>query len=453
MFPTSPAMRLPLILLALIMLPSLAHAQAPTVSLPYVTHGTVPLMIDIYRPAQGTGPFPVVLWLHDGGWLTGDRTLPAMVLPLLDRGIAIASIDYRLTSEAGRYGAAPVTFPAQIRDVKGAIRWLRGHADGFNLDGRRIGVWGSSAGGHLAALAGTSHGVGDLEDAAAGSTDVSSRVQAVVDYYGPTDLLQIGPDQTTPPGAAFDHDAPTGPASLLIGYSRAGEGMGTLRRNAAVVFPPFPPFLALAQAANPITHVDALDAPTLIVHGTADNQVALRQSQRLHDALAAAGVPVELMTVAGGSHGGFPAAINTRAIDFLVAQLAGPTIAVGNPTALTGAFYEPSSSGQGFEFQWLEGDTLLLFFYGHRNPTTNLFLVGTRSGRPRYGETMTIALTETKNARFGGFDPATVTRQPWGTLQLTFTSCNTASAILDGTDGRQVLTLERLSGAPGVRCD
>jgi acetyl esterase/lipase len=427
-------------------------AQTPSHTFPYVTHGGVPLQLDLYLPAAA-GPFPVVLWLHDGGWLTGTRQLPAMVLPLLERGVAIASIDYRLTSEGGRYGSETVTFPAQILDVKGAIRWLRGHAEGFSLDPTRIGVWGSSSGGHLAALAGTSGGVSALEDGAAGSTHVSSRVQAVVDYYGPTDLLQLGPDQTTPPGAAFSHDAPGGPASLLIGFSRAGEGLGVLRANAARAVPPFPPFVALARAANPITHVDALDPPTLIVHGDADTQVALRQSRRLHDALAGAGVPVELVVVPGGGHGGFPAAVQQQAIDFLVARLAASTVAIGEPGGLAGTWYDPATSGQGFQLQWLEGDRLLAVFYGHRDAQSNLFLLGLRTGRPRYGEALEFDLIATRNGAFGGFDPAQVTNPAWGRASLRFTDCDHGTATLDGLDGHQTLQLQRLTGGPRPRCD
>lgn len=449
-------MQLRVIALAFILfavcLPAAAQTT-PTQSLPYVTLGGRTLIIDIYHPPATTPPYPVVLWLHDGGWLTGDRALPAFVRPLLARGVAIASIDYRLTSEGGRYGSEPVTFPAQIQDVKGAVRWLRGHAEGFALDPRRIGAWGSSAGGHLAALAGTSAGVDALESSAHGSTQVSSRVQAVVDYYGPTDLLQLGPDVTSPPGAAFDHDAPGGPASLLIGYSRPGEGMGVLRANAARVVPPYPAFLALAVAANPITHVDALDPPTLIVHGDADTQVAIRQSHRLRDALAAAGVPVEMITVPGGNHGNFPNDVNTRAVDFLVERLTASQIGIGEPAGLAGTWYEPGTSGQGLQLQWLEGDTLLFVFFGHRDVDANLFLIGTKTGRPRYGEDLGFALTETSNARFGNFDPAAVRRQLWGNATLRFTTCDRATVTLTGVDGTQTLALERLTGGPRPRCD
>jgi acetyl esterase/lipase len=437
---------------ALLLAPRPLPAQTPTHTFPYVTHGGTPLLIDLYLP-PGAGPFPVVQPEHDGGWLTGTRQLPDMVLPLLGRGVAIASIDYRLTSEGGRYGGESVTFPAQILDVKGAIRWLRGHAEGFALDPTRIGVWGSSSGGHLAALAGTSGGVAALEDGAAGSTHVSSRVEAVVDYYGPTDLLQLGPDQTTPPGAAFSHDAPGGPGSLLIGFSRAGEGLGVLRANAARAVPPFPPFVALARAANPISHVDALDPPTLIVHGDADTQVALQQSRRLRDALAAAGVPVELVVVPGGGHGNFPAAVQQQAIDFLVTRLSAPSIAIGQPAGLAGTWYDPRTAGQGFQLQWLEGDRLLAVFYGHRDAQSNLFLLGLRDGRPNYGEDLVFDLIATRNGAFGNFDPAQVTNPAWGRATLRFSDCDHGTATLDGLDGRQTLALLRLTGGPRPRCD
>jgi acetyl esterase/lipase len=184
---------------------------------------------------------------------------------------------------------ASVTFPAQIHDVKGAIRALRVRVAEFNLDPARLGVWGSSAGGHLAALAGTSGGIAALEGTVGGNLQHSSRVQAVVDYYGPTELLQLTPDVTTPPGSIVDHDGPGAPGSLLIGYSLAGQGIAILRSNASNPRTPFPTYLALAREASPLCFIDGRDPPMLIVHGTADNQVAIRQSERLRDALALAG--------------------------------------------------------------------------------------------------------------------------------------------------------------------
>ncbi len=127
--------------------------------------------------------------------------------------IAVASVDYRLTSQAGLYGAFPVTFPAQIEDVKGAIRFLRANAGTYGLDPTRFGAWGSSAGGHLAALVGTSGGVAALEGTTGGNLAFSSSVQAVCGWFGPIDVLQMNPDVTTPPGSGIDHDATTSPES------------------------------------------------------------------------------------------------------------------------------------------------------------------------------------------------------------------------------------------------
>lgn len=428
-------------------------AQAPTdPNEAFAQVGGRALRMDIYR-ANGAGPRPVVVWMHDGGWLTGDRTLPPFVAPLLDRGVSIASIDYRLTTEAGQYGAEGVTFPAQVNDVKAAIRFLRAHGADFNLDTTRIGAWGSSAGGHLAALAGTSAGVAPLE----GSLDhleYSSRVQAVVDYYGPTDLLQLIPDVTTPPGNIVAHDAADGPGSLLIGFSATGQGLGVLRANATNPNRPFPIFRELAEQANPITWVDAGDPPFLIAHGTADNQVAIRQSERLRDALAGAGVPVELVRVPGAGHGGFPDSVHAQARDFLVAQLTASTIPITNPLALTGLWYETTTSGQGIEVQWLAGDLMVVFFYGHRDNGANLFLIGTRVGRPSYGDVLRMDLTTATNGRWNDFDAAAIQRATWGTLELRFLDCDRATATLVGTDGTKTMTLVPLArAATAQRCD
>jgi acetyl esterase/lipase len=452
-------MRLPSSLVVLVLGALAFHADparaqpAPTATLAYATLGGRALELDLYVPSGGEAPYPVVVWLHDGGWLTGTRALPAFVEPLLDRGVAIASIDYRLTTEAGLYGSVGVTFPAQLHDVKGAVRYLRANAASRDLDPRRIGAWGSSAGGHLAALAGTSGGIAALEGEVGGHLAVSSRVQAVVDYYGPTDLFELAPDVTTPPGTIVAHDPPTAPASLLLGFSQQGQGIGTLRANRANPATPFPPFVALAIAANPITHVDALDPPTLIVHGSADNQVAFRQSERLRTALAAAGVPVELVAVPGASHGGFAPGVHAQAIEFLASRLGAGEIPIGHPAALTGSWFDPASSGQGLEIQWLDGEALLAVFYGHRDDGSNLFLIGTRAGRPRYGETLEVPLVATRGGRYTALDPAAIRREPWGTLALRFDRCDRGVATLAGADGTQTLALERLSGLPGPRCD
>jgi hypothetical protein len=155
--------------------------RQPAADRPDLAYTTVPrqLALDLYTPA-GTPPFPVVVWIHGGSWVSGVRDIfpghPA--LRLRDRGYAVATIDYRLVPEG--------FFPAQARDCKAALRWLRGNADRYGLD-RRIAAWGASAGGHLAALLGTSGGMAVLENPAQGHAGESSRVQAVVDWFGPTD--------------------------------------------------------------------------------------------------------------------------------------------------------------------------------------------------------------------------------------------------------------------------
>ena len=135
--------------------------------------------MDLYLPTTGDGPFPVVLWIHGGGWERGDRTLgpDAPSRELLSAGYAVASVDYRLSREA--------VFPAQILDVKAAVRYLRAHATALSVDANRIGAWGDSAGGHLVALLATSGDVRAFDDPALGSIDDSSRIQAAVDWYGP----------------------------------------------------------------------------------------------------------------------------------------------------------------------------------------------------------------------------------------------------------------------------
>lgn len=296
-------MKLPSLLLPLLLaLP--AAAQTPTFpNVAYANLGGRDLLLDVYVPSTGSAPFPTVVWIHGGGWSGGSRTPIPGVASLLARGIAVASVDYRLTSQAGLFGAFPVTFPAQIEDVKGAIRHLRANAATYGLDPTRFGAWGSSAGGHLAALIGTSGGVASLEGATGGNLAFSSAVQAAVDWFGPIDVLRMNPDVTTPPGSTIDHDATTSPESRLIGFDQPGQGIGVLRAHELDPTPPYPAFVALANALNPITWADANDPPFLIAHGTADTSVPMHQSVRLADALRAAGVPYVYSQAIGLGHG------------------------------------------------------------------------------------------------------------------------------------------------------
>lgn len=127
--------------------------------------------------------------------------------------------------------------------------------------------------------------------------------------------------------------------------------------------------------------------------------------------------------------------------------------AIRDIRALSGNWYEPASSGQGFTLSVLEGDVIVVTFYGHRNDGSNLFLVGNTIKQPRYGEVFSIPLLAVEGGRFGGFNPADIRRPPWGRLDLRFIDCRRAEAVLDGRDGRQQLQLIQLTPLPGLSCD
>lgn len=226
--------------------------------------GLQELMLDLTVPAT-TEPAPLVVWIHGGGWRRGSRANNRLAW-LVERGFAVASIDYRLSGEA--------PWPAQIHDCKAAIRWLRDNAARYGYDASRIGAGGSSAGGHLAALLGTSGGVEALEGKVGKPSRASSRVQAVYDLFGPADLQAM-------PGA------------------RGGRGA------LAQLFGAPPSTLPdVVRAASPVTHVSAGDPPFLIAHGTTDRLVPLAQSRALHDRLGKAGIASTLRVMEGAGHGG-----------------------------------------------------------------------------------------------------------------------------------------------------
>lgn len=239
-------------------------------------------------------PLPVIVAVHGGAWMGGDkRSGIGFLVPLVASGkYAGASIGYRLSQDA--------IWPAQIHDCKAALRWLRGNARRYDLDPDRIGVIGFSAGGHLVAMLGTAGDVRELEGDLGKFTDQSSRVACVVDFFGPTNFLTIGdyPSQ-------IKHYADDAPEALLLGSAiKADE--------------------AKARQASPITFVTPDDAPFLIVHGTEDPLVPLPQSEEFRDALRKAGVPVALITVQDGSHGGFRNPVIERQVrDFFAAHLLG----------------------------------------------------------------------------------------------------------------------------------
>ena len=238
--------------------------------------------LDLYLP-EGNGPFPVVLIVHGGAFLFGDKADQLSKTGtdyLLEQGYAVANINYRLSGEARA--------PAQIEDVKTAVRWLRAHAQEFQLNPEKFGAWGSSAGGNLVALLGTSADVPALEGADLGNPDQSSRVQAVVDWFGPTNFLLMDQQFTGIPESQT-HDAPDSPESLLVGA-------------------PIQSRPDLVRVMNPITYISSASAPFLIQHGTADPIVPFQQSQILYDALKAVigEERVTLSPIEGAGHGGGP---------------------------------------------------------------------------------------------------------------------------------------------------
>lgn len=253
--------------------------------------------LDIYLPNSGSGPFPAIISIHGGGFAFGDRRGSdlAAALNALERGYAVVSIDYRLSGEA--------VFPKQIQDVKAAIRYIRAHAAQYNIDPEKLAAWGSSAGGNLAALAGTTAGVKELEDLSQGNPEQSSRVQAVVDWFGPVNFLAMD-DQFKESGIDGEkHNTPDSFESRLLG------------RNIAEV-------PDLVKAANPETYISAESPPFFIQHGTADQNIPVHQSEGLAAKLIAAigEEKVTFMKLEGAKHGGaaFTAPENIRRVlDFL----------------------------------------------------------------------------------------------------------------------------------------
>lgn len=237
----------------------------------YATVGDRELRLDLYLPEKSPKkPLPLVVWIHGGAWRAGTKE-NAPVAPFVAHGYAGASVGYRYTQEA--------PFPANVEDCKAAIRWLRANAAKYNIDPDRIGVWGSSAGGHLVAFLGTSGGVSEFEGTH-GVTGVSSRVQAVVDWFGPVRVARMSHHPSR-----MDHDAPDSPENQLTG--------ALVQQNPEQ-----------AERLNPAGYASKDDPPFLIQHGDADPLVPLEQSEILADALKAAGAKVEFDVLPGAGHGG-----------------------------------------------------------------------------------------------------------------------------------------------------
>ncbi len=255
------------------------------------------LRLDLYRPGTGDDrPLPLLIYIHGGGWMEGSKQdCPAE--PFVQHGYAVACVDYRLARATPAGCPEELIFPAQIRDLRAAVRWLRQHAAEYDLDPDRFGAFGDSSGGHLAALLGVSHGVPDPGDAA--SQDVSDAVQAVADWFGPVDVTQ-GP-------VAFEDDPCVTDWDTLV-QTYGGEetpyfywtaAWGTFLGGSLTD----PAVLKRATWASPLTYIDADDPPFLVIHGEADDMVPLEQSERLAAALQEATVDVTFIRLPGVGHG------------------------------------------------------------------------------------------------------------------------------------------------------
>lgn len=247
--------------------------------------------MDIYLPTTGTGPFPTVIWIHGGAFKFGDKANPQSLTALNNAGYAVVSINYRLSGEA--------QWPAQLNDLKSMVTYLRTHATEYALDTNKFAVWGASAGGHLASMTGI-----------ALASDSTTRMQAVVNWFGPIDFYNMDEDMiasgvTRCTGA---NGAADSPESALIG--------ATVSENKAK-----------ADAASPLTYLAALPAstqlpPFLIMHGLMDCNIAPKQSERLHTAIQAkfGSTKSSILKLAAGTHGGGEfkdAYVETTVIDFL----------------------------------------------------------------------------------------------------------------------------------------
>jgi acetyl esterase/lipase len=253
----------------------------------YATPDGSPQRLDLYQPQGVERPLPVILWLYGGGSRFGDRKLgPDLSRYFAQRGFAMVSIDYRLSGEA--------IFPAQIHDVKTAIRWVRTYSDRYGLDGQHIGLWGSSAGGHLAVLAAMT-GSDILEGDQVEYAGQSSEVQAVVDGYGPTDFLQQDAHRN-PLGRPSDD-----PESIQLPPGKLSSDPDSL--ESLLLGAPIKTRPDLVRQANPLTYVKASTPPFLLLHGLSDTAVPAHQSVLLYEALAAAGNHVTLCLIKGLGHG------------------------------------------------------------------------------------------------------------------------------------------------------
>ncbi len=277
---------------------SAIQSAASWIDIDYAGDGLIGHKLDIHLPKTGKAPFPVVVCIYGSAWLSnnwkGATFTTALGQKLMDNGYAVVSINYRSSSEA--------SFPAQIQDVKAAIRFVRNNSNTFSIDSNFIGVTGWSSGGHLAALTGTTNNTNkaiingldiDLEGSLGSFTASSSKVTAVVDWFGPANFLNM--DSC---GSHMNHNDVKSPESLLIG--------GAIQDNKAKV-----------ALANPASYANRNNPPFLIFHGDKDPLVPHCQSEQLYQKLQQESVPAKLIIIPWGEHG--PGVMIDRYYDQMIA--------------------------------------------------------------------------------------------------------------------------------------
>lgn len=278
-----------------------SHIERKWLDVPYADQSPAQ-KLDIYLPDKGDGPFPVIVTIHGGAWLFGDKgdIMNLHFLEGLKRNFAVVCMNYRLSGEA--------QFPKQIYDCKAAVRHLRANAETYHLDVNRIAAWGASAGAHLAALLGTSRKVRKLEDFTMGNPRASSAVHAVVDWYGPTESFLKMDEQLIASGMGKpDHSAADSPESKLLGR-------------------PITEVPDLVRFASPMTYIKANMPPFLIQHGLKDEIVPIQQSlnfaAEIERSADSKRVTLEILTDATHGDPLFETPQNVaRVLDFLEQQL------------------------------------------------------------------------------------------------------------------------------------
>lgn len=274
------------------------HITRKMFDLPYASLSPAQ-KVDIYWPTEGNGPFPVILVIHGGAFMGGDKR-DIQLTPMLEglkRGYAVVSMNYRMSGEA--------IFPALVQDVRAAIRWVRGNAEKFLFDPERIAAWGGSAGGYLSLMAGVAADIPELDDLTLGNPDQSGHVQAVVAWFPPTDFLKMD-EQLAESGfsqpSEFAHSGEYSPESLILGQK-------------------ITEIPELVRRANPETYIRPGLPPFFIQHGTADDTVPYQQSQSFAEklrAMAPQRVTYELLPNARHADAAFEAPQNIqKVLDFL----------------------------------------------------------------------------------------------------------------------------------------